>query len=170
MRSTRPTSRFALLLAAGAIVIASAIIVGLSRSVSADRPVVINGTAAPPIPTLNANQVAQGAILYAQYCASCHGANLEGAPNWQQRLADGSLPAPPHDSSGHTWHHSNTLLLTIIAEGGQAVYGDAVSKSNMPRFKDQLTIEEIAAILDFIKSKWGDDEREFQWWVSATRP
>ncbi|HLF01490.1 MAG TPA: cytochrome c [Anaerolineales bacterium] len=166
------TRRRALGAVAGAAVLA---VIGVAGFVfwmrlPSGAPVVINGTAAPPIPTLNANQVAQGAILYAQYCASCHGANLKGQPNWQQRLADGSLPAPPHDSSGHTWHHSNTLLLTIIAEGGQAVYGDAVSKSNMPRFKDQLTIEEIAAILDFIKSKWGDDEREFQWWVSATRP
>ena len=164
------TRRWVFLLVAGAIVIASAVIVGLLRSVSADRPVVINGTAVPPIPTLNADQIARGERLYTQYCASCHGANLKGQPNWQQRLADGSLPAPPHDSSGHTWHHSNTLLLTIIAEGGQAVYGDVAGKSNMPPFKDQLASEEIAAILDFIKSKWGDDEREFQWWVSATGP
>ena len=37
-----------------------------------------------------------------QNCASCHGDNLQGQPNWQQANADGSYPAPPHDASGHT--------------------------------------------------------------------
>ena len=43
----------------------------------------------------DATVVAQGQKIYAAECAACHGANLEGQPNWQQRLANGRLPAPP---------------------------------------------------------------------------
>ena len=43
-----------------------------------------------------------GQAVYAEKCASCHGVALEGQANWQQRDADGYLPAPPHDETGHT--------------------------------------------------------------------
>ena len=129
---------------------------------SSNEPVVINQTAVLPLPTLNPENVSQGEILYAQYCAKCHGANLEGASNWKQRLPDGSLPPPPHDSSGHTWHHSDELLINITENGG-----DSTDNSKMTPFKDQLSREEVVAILEFIKSKWGREEREFQWWITA---
>lgn len=132
------------------------------QTTSVNRAVVINQTAVPPLPTLNPANVAQGEILYAQYCAKCHGANLEGAPNWKQRLPDGSLPPPPHDSSGHTWHHSDEVLINITENGG-----DPADNSKMIPFKDQLSREEVVAILEFVKSKWGRAEREYQWWISA---
>lgn len=144
------------------VLILGAAFLAYQQTDSANRPVVINQTAVPPLPTLNPEIVAQGEILYAQSCAKCHGANLEGAPNWKQRLPDGSLPPPPHDSSGHTWHHADELLIGIIENGGDPAYD-----SKMPAFKDQLSREEVAAILTFIKSKLGREEREFQWWITA---
>ena len=54
--------------------------------------------------------VTHGAQIYAAACASCHGADLEGQPNWRFRNADGRLPAPPHDETGHTWHHDTIAL------------------------------------------------------------
>jgi mono/diheme cytochrome c family protein len=128
----------------------------------ANQSVVINQTPVPPLPTLNPEYAAQGEILYTQYCAKCHGANLEGSPNWKQLLPDGSLPPPPHDSSGHTWHHSDELLISITENGGDPTYN-----SKMPPFKDQLNRKEVVAILEFIKSKWGREEREYQWWITA---
>lgn len=125
---------------------------------------VINGTAAPPLPTLDPDRVAQGAVLYAQNCAQCHGANLEGAPDWKRSLPDGSFPPPPHDSSGHTWHHPDGLLLEIMAEGGDPAYN-----SHMPGFQDKLTSDELSAVLEFLKSRWGQEEREFQWWITKTQ-
>lgn len=130
--------------------------------VRANRPVVINQTAVPPLPTLDSENAAQGEILYAQYCAKCHGVNLEGAPNWKQRLPDASLPPPPHDSFGHTWHHSDELLISITENGG-----DPTDNSKMLSFKNQLSRQEIIAIFEFIKSKWGRDEREYQWWITS---
>jgi Cytochrome C oxidase, cbb3-type, subunit III len=61
--------------------------------------------------------VAEGHSVYDQRCASCHGARLEGQPNWRERLPSGRLPAPPHDASGHTWHHSDAQLFDITMRG-----------------------------------------------------
>ena len=129
---------------------------------SANRPVVINQTAVPPLPAMNPDTVARGEILYAQYCAKCHGASLEGAVDWKKSLPDGSLPPPPHDGSGHTWHHTDELLISITQNGGDPSYN-----SKMPAFKDKLTQDESIAILDFIKSKWYIEEREYQWWMTV---
>lgn len=129
-----------------------------------DEPVTINGISVPPAPPLSPEMVDQGETLYLQYCASCHGVNLEGASNWKQALPDGSFPPPPQDSTGHTWHHSDTVLLIIIAEGGDPEFG-----GTMPSFGDKLTEEETVSVLDIFKSKWGKNEREFQWWVTNTR-
>jgi mono/diheme cytochrome c family protein len=126
------------------------------------QPVVINGITAPPVPTLDSTRVAEGETLYVQYCASCHGRNLEGAPKWKVPLADGSYPPPPHDSAGHTWHHKDELLIDIIQNGGNP-------KNNplMPAFKEHLTHDQVVALLEFLKSRWGRQEREFQWWTTA---
>ena len=63
--------------------------------------------AAPAIrlDTGDAQVLATGKAVYERHCAACHGANLEGQPNWRSRDPSGRLPAPPHDASGHTWHH-----------------------------------------------------------------
>lgn len=133
-----------------------------SGLLAANAPILLNGIAAPPLPTLDPGHVAQGKVLYAQHCANCHGAQLEGAADWKTPLADGTLPPPPHDSSGHTWHHPDALLVQIVAKGG-----DPAARSKMPAFQDRLSEAEMIAILDYIKSQWGQDEREFQWWMTA---
>ena len=54
-----------------------------------------------------------GKAIYAENCASCHGVVLEGQANWRQRDAEGYLPAPPHDETGHTWHHPDPYLFLM---------------------------------------------------------
>lgn len=105
-------------------------------------------------------QFARGARLYAERCASCHGAKLEGQPNWQEPLSNGRMPAPPHDASGHTWHHSDAELFTITKKGLAAVVPGY--ESDMPAFEGMLSDEEIRAVLAFIKSTWPKKEREYQ--------
>ncbi|GIV76399.1 cytochrome c [Litorilinea aerophila] len=97
-----------------------------------------------------------GEALYLEYCASCHGERGEGQPNWREPNAQGVYPAPPHDSSGHTWHHPDELLLQIIAQGG------GMPNSAMPAFGDRLSRAEMEAILEHIKGFWGPQERAFQ--------
>jgi mono/diheme cytochrome c family protein len=105
-------------------------------------------------------QVALGRQIYADNCARCHGANLEGEPNWQQRKPNGRLPAPPHDASGHTWHHPDRVLVAIVTKGMSAVVPGY--QSDMPAFENRLTMEQIAAVLAFIESTWPPDVRGHQ--------
>jgi mono/diheme cytochrome c family protein len=104
----------------------------------------------------DAQQIALGQRVYAANCASCHGANLEGQANWQQELPTGGWPAPPHDETGHTWHHDDQSLFTTIKEGGQATSPPGY-KSMMPAFGQALSDNEIWAVLAYIKSTWSPE-------------
>lgn len=97
--------------------------------------------------------VALGTKVYADYCAACHGRSLEGQPNWQSRRADGRLPAPPHDETGHTWHHPDRVLFDVTKRGVEA-FGVQNYESDMPAFAGILSDEEIWAVLAYIKSRW----------------
>ena len=108
-------------------------------------------TAAPAY--LDRDRVALGADLYAQNCAVCHGRNLEGEPGWRTRDADGLLPAPPHDASGHTSHHPDGQLFAITKHGTEAIVGGGY-KSRMPGFADTLSDAELRSVLAYIKSTW----------------
>jgi mono/diheme cytochrome c family protein len=105
--------------------------------------------------------IARGETLYAEHCTACHGAKLEGQPDWQSPLPSGRLPAPPHDASGHTWHHPDGVLFRITREGAAAVVGGGY-ESDMPGFGGILGDEDIRAILAFIKSTWPERERAYQ--------
>ncbi|MCF6103950.1 c-type cytochrome [Mesorhizobium muleiense] len=105
--------------------------------------------------------VARGRQLYSANCASCHGASLEGQPDWKRQLPSGRMPAPPHDASGHTWHHPDGVLFRITKKGPAAVVGNGYA-SDMPGFEDILSDEEIRAVLAFIKSTWPERERAYQ--------
>lgn len=99
----------------------------------------------------------RGEENYQLQCASCHGVNLEGQPNWRDFKEDGSLPAPPHDETGHTWHHDTKMLFEYTKFGGQKTLeavGVTDYKSGMPAYEGLLTDEEIWEILSFIRSTW----------------
>jgi mono/diheme cytochrome c family protein len=106
------------------------------------------------------SRLALGEQVYAEQCASCHGDNLEGQPDWQTPAPSGRLPAPPHDASGHTWHHSDEALFLITKDGMAALVPDY--ESDMPPFGEILSDAEITAVLDFIKSTWPERERAYQ--------
>ena len=94
-----------------------------------------------------------GRAVYAENCVSCHGVALEGQAKWRQRDTDGYLPAPPHDETGHTWHHSDSYLFLMTKYGIEEMIGKSYP-NNMPAYEDKLTDEEILAALSYIKSTW----------------
>lgn len=103
--------------------------------------------------------LATGARLYAQTCAVCHGAKGEGQPNWRERGPDGLLPAPPHDPSGHTWHHPDAQLFAMTRDGIAKLIRDPSYRSAMPAYGGVLSDEEIVAVLSWIKAQWPPEIR-----------
>ena len=93
-------------------------------------------------------------------CASCHGANLEGQANWRQRKPDGRLPAPPHDETGHTWHHPDAQLFALTKYGPANLVSQGSYESDMPGYDGVLSDAEIVAVLSYIKSTWPREIRK----------
>jgi len=121
--------------------------------------VLLAGCGEPPkTDPSDAAKVALGAKVYAQHCAACHGAQLEGQPNWRSPLPNGRMPAPPHDESGHTWHHTDAVLFGITKYGLTPNYAPRGYQSDMPAFEGKLSDEEIWAVLSFITSHWKTKE------------
>lgn len=116
----------------------------------------LTGASASP-PPLDAAQVARGAQVYAEYCARCHGAKLEGQPNWRLPTIEGKYPAPPHSEAGHTWQHGDPVLLADIMDG----VGGA--NSEMKGFRGILSGPDQVAALQYIKSTWPPETRAYQW-------
>jgi mono/diheme cytochrome c family protein len=112
--------------------------------------------AIPPIDHADTTVVALGQQVYQAQCASCHGANLEGEENWQDRDPSGLIKAPPHDETGHTWHHGDAYLFDSVRQGGTRLSAD-VGISPMPAYRNVLSDAEIAASLAYIKSTWPSD-------------
>ena len=91
--------------------------------------------------------VARGERVYQQHCASCHGVDLEGQPNWREPRVDGLYSAPPHDATGHTHRHSDDQLFDVTRNG-------TPNLSAMPAFVGILSDAEIWSSLAYIKSRW----------------
>jgi mono/diheme cytochrome c family protein len=101
----------------------------------------------------------EGENIYKAECASCHGAKREGQPDWRTRKPDGKLPAPPHDASGHTWHHPMEQLVAITKYGMVPPNAPEGYVSDMPAFAGKLSDRQIANVLAWIESQWPAEVR-----------
>jgi mono/diheme cytochrome c family protein len=116
----------------------------------------------------DAAQVARGKVVYDRHCAACHGARLEGQPDWQAKLPSGRMPAPPHDASGHTWHPPDSVLFGITKYGlVPGKYAPPRYESDMPAFGATLSDEEIWAVLAYIYASWPENIRRAQRRIDA---
>jgi hypothetical protein len=101
-----------------------------------------------PLPVPSGMEFEQAQALYEMHCAECHGIEGEG----QQPDPNAPGMAPPHNESGHTWHHPDQQNFATVWLG----------TANMPAFHDTLTAEEILFVLGYIKHWWGDSYLETQ--------
>ncbi len=119
-------------------------------------------TPVPPLPALDSDQVERGREIYQRDCATCHGVQAQGAVNWLTPGSDGLYPPPPHDDTGHSWHHSDRVLYEIIRDG-MADPLKPESPLRMPAWAGKLTDAEIRAVIEYFKSLWSEDHRNWQW-------
>ena len=133
--------------------------------------VVLAGCAREPEgpPASDPDMVALGRDVYRQHCASCHGAQGEGQPDWQVPNAAGELPAPPHDSTGHTWKHSDAMLYHIVLQGWRDPF-NRTERLTMPPFQSVLSPGEIRAVISYLRTLWTEEQRVFQWEESRDEP
>ena len=97
-----------------------------------------------------------GQTIYKNKRASCHGISLECQIGWQTEIVDGRRLAPPHDETGHTWHHPAELLYNMTKYGFEEMLGKKYP-NNMPVYKDILSDGELLAVLGYIKSTWPEN-------------
>lgn len=114
------------------------------------------GREGPPTPQLDPAQVRAGDVLYRRHCADCH--------------ETGRLGAPPHDSTGHSWHHPDGLLYRIVAEGAEAYAVPGAPSGQMPAYVDRLAPADIEAVITYLKSRWNDEQRSWQQAASQDDP
>ena len=134
------------------LILASVSLTACSSSPGGDVPT--SGNA----PTVE--DASTGQELFASNCAVCHGAGGEGQPEWRVRKEDGTLPPPPLNGDGHTWHHADGLLYRIVSQGGK-IFEDprypSFKRAPCRRLGDRLSDQEIIAVLTYIKSLWRDE-------------
>ncbi|MBM4288969.1 MAG: cytochrome c [Deltaproteobacteria bacterium] len=85
----------------------------------------------------------QGQAVYEAHCASCHRITGAGLPNVFPSLQDNAFVAG-----------DPVPLIRLILEGRKARVG------YMPAWKNNLTDEQIAAVLTFIRQTWGNQAAE----------
>jgi len=119
-------------------------------------------TVVPPLPTLDSSQIARGKQIYQQHCASCHGANAEGAANWKTPDENLNYPPPPHNDNGHSWHHPDRVLYEAIRDGIRDTLRPN-QPMRMRSFSVKLSYAEISAVIASFKSLWTREHREFQY-------
>lgn len=104
---------------------------------------------APIPPASSPESLAVGARLAQQHCVRCHAEGGAGGP-----------AAPPDLTgqawTGHGWHHPDSLLVQMIADGVSRPTGV------MPPFGTILRSEEIRTLIAFIKTFWTPEQRQFQ--------
>lgn len=123
--------------------------------------IVMTGSFAGRSTGLDPETVARGQAIYGEHCARCHGTNLEGQKGWETRRADGTIPAPPQNETGHTWQHPDRYIFSIVKFGG-GIFCRVGERSEMPAYADSLTDADIWTVMAFIKSTWPQEFRDRQ--------
>ncbi|NOX63906.1 MAG: cytochrome c [Chloroflexi bacterium] len=96
--------------------------------------------------------IALGKQVYEQNCAACHGPQGEGHAAVEE--------APALNETEHAWHHPDGQIQELITNGGQI----------MPAFGDQLSREEIIAVVRYIQTWWEPEQLRAQQQQSRQYP
>jgi mono/diheme cytochrome c family protein len=99
------------------------------------------------LPSQTGFDPARGRALYSTYCSSCHGENGEGQPGTY----------PPLKGSGVVTKADATKHIHVVLDGVQGGRAGGVLYANpMPAFGGVLNDANIADIIDYERSSWGN--------------
>ena len=88
-----------------------------------------------------------GAAIYATSCASCHGADGRGFSTY----------LPPIAGNPTTLDKDASSMINLVLNGSAPlIVNGAPSPYRMPQFRLQLTDQQIAEVLTFTRSAWGN--------------
>lgn len=97
--------------------------------------------------TVSTDTNAPGAHTYATRCASCHGLDGKGQPEWM----------PPLAGATSALAKENASAINITLNGSQRIVSAGVPDAyRMPAFREQLSDEEIAQVLTYVRGTWGN--------------
>ena len=105
----------------------------------------------PSEPLASAEVISLGRTVYQESCASCHGDQGQGHV---------LLDAPALNETEHAWHHPDGQIQDLLVNGGV----------NMPAFGEQLSRDEIVAVIRFIQTWWTKEELASQQEISGQSP
>jgi mono/diheme cytochrome c family protein len=95
----------------------------------------------------NKPTVQPGGAVYAGACASCHGFDAKGYTPYMPALAGNPVVLDENPSS----------LINLLLNGSiPLVVKGAPDAYRMPQFRQQLSDQDIADVITFIRNRWGD--------------
>jgi mono/diheme cytochrome c family protein len=104
-------------------------------------------SAKPAVAAANTNVMHAGAAIYKDSCAACHKDSGQGEANLFPRLA----------GSGLVQSDDPTTLARVVLHGTRAVAtAGAPTGPAMPAFDWRLDDAQVAAVLTYIRSNWGN--------------
>jgi mono/diheme cytochrome c family protein len=90
----------------------------------------------------------EGAVIFLGACAACHGVDGKGQPPFMPPLAGNPAVLDGNPSS----------LINLVLNGAEPLVAKGVRDAyRMPQFRIQLNDEQIAQVLSFVRSAWGND-------------
>ena len=122
----------------------------LAGNLSGENPPILAAPSASGSSAPNVAQAAKAVINKAQPpCTACHGPNLEGQGAFPNLHGIAEGPATP-DLAQLAKDHPDDWINLWIDGTGDAVKG--IDRKGMPQFGQQLTPDEIATIVDYLKT------------------
>lgn len=100
-------------------------------------------------PPVSMQALNRGARLYQEHCASCHGPEAQGHPDWQNPKV---VAAPPLNGTGNEWKRRKQDMIAVIKNGAKRG-GIPV----MPGWNGRLSDREIEDIIIWYQALWPAD-------------
>ena len=128
------------------ILLLAAIVAGCDRKASTEsHPEALQAPLGSDRP-LSVESVMQGARLYQENCAQCHGPEAQGHPDWQN---PDFAAAPPLNGTGNEWKRTKAELMLIIKNGAKRN-----NEPVMPGLNGKLSDQEVESVIAWFQALW----------------